>query len=239
MFYGSLGFMRSSDRGIRWEALSFSNVSIRDFAVSRSGSLLGIETLHDKLYRSTDEGESWSLRDSSLDGNSFASIVFDEFGRLYAKSSFGVFLSDDEGLHWQNVTANLPFLAFSRSLTITADGHLYVGTRAEGVWRTLHKVTDNRDRSDPERSGRFELGKNYPNPFNGTTTISFSVAVVSHVVLSVYDILGREVRRIDLGIAEPGTHRAIFDGQSLASGVYLYTVEANQRVLTRTMHLVK
>jgi hypothetical protein len=70
---------------------------------------------------------------------------------------------------------------------------------------------------------RFELYANYPNPFNPSTTIEFSLSSPSLVTLKVYDILGREVATlIDRGMYEEGADEVTFDASQLASGVYLY-----------------
>ncbi|MBI5730430.1 MAG: DUF11 domain-containing protein, partial [Ignavibacteriales bacterium] len=72
----------------------------------------------------------------------------------------------------------------------------------------------------------FGLMQNYPNPFNPTTTISYNIAKESKVILKVFDILGREVMTlVDLELS-PGNYRAEFNGNGLASGIYLYQIRA-------------
>ncbi len=72
----------------------------------------------------------------------------------------------------------------------------------------------------------FALGTNFPNPFNPTTTIPVAVPRVSVVALTLYTILGEEVRTLFDGALEPGRHWFVWDGKdsgglSVASGVYL------------------
>ena len=71
-----------------------------------------------------------------------------------------------------------------------------------------------------------ELRQNYPNPFNPTTVIGYEVPVVSAVSLRVYDLLGREVAILINEVEAPGTHSVTFNASGLASGVYLYRIEA-------------
>ena len=73
---------------------------------------------------------------------------------------------------------------------------------------------------------RFSLAQNFPNPFNPGTTITYELPRASEVRLSVYDILGREVSVLVNGRVDAGSHRARFDGSGLASGVYMYRLEA-------------
>lgn len=79
----------------------------------------------------------------------------------------------------------------------------------------------------------------YPNPFNPTTTFAFRIPETSQVRLAVYDMLGREVALLADGVHQAGVHQASFDGSSLASGLYLYRLEANGEVLTGRVHLLK
>ncbi len=60
----------------------------------------------------------------------------------------------------------------------------------------------------------------YPNPFNPTTTISYTVGTYGHTSLRVYDVLGREVATLVNGMKEAGAYTATFDGSRVASGMY-------------------
>jgi hypothetical protein len=88
----------------------------------------------------------------------------------------------------------------------------------------------------------FRLQQNYPNPFNPSTTIDFSVpsaAGGSHVTLTVYDLLGREVASLVNGDLPAGLYSAQFNGTNLASGTYLYRLDAGGRTSVKRMMLVK
>ena len=85
----------------------------------------------------------------------------------------------------------------------------------------------------------YNLGQNYPNPFNPTTQINFEIGQAGMTSLKVYDLLGREVATLVNGDLSAGSHTIDFDAANLASGTYLYRLEANGYVLTRKMMLVK
>jgi beta-1,2-mannobiose phosphorylase / 1,2-beta-oligomannan phosphorylase len=72
----------------------------------------------------------------------------------------------------------------------------------------------------------YSLGQNYPNPFNPTTGITYQVPGASDVKLVVYDLLGREVAVLVNERKTPGRYEVKFDGNGLASGVYLYRLTA-------------
>jgi hypothetical protein len=91
---------------------------------------------------------------------------------------------------------------------------------------------------------RVALHQNSPNPFNPSTLIRFDLPAPSPVRLVVYDVHGRLVRELVAGVLPPGAHRLHWDGRSqagveMASGVYLYRLEAGQRSQTRRMILVR
>ena len=85
----------------------------------------------------------------------------------------------------------------------------------------------------------FVLDQNYPNPFNPTTTIRFALPQAEAVRLAVYDMLGREVRVLIDGPLSAGQHTATFEAGALASGMYLYRIEAGSFTALRQMLLVK
>jgi hypothetical protein len=78
-----------------------------------------------------------------------------------------------------------------------------------------------------------------PNPFNPTTTISFTLPEASRVTLNVYDISGRQVAQLVNGLRDAGLQQVTFDGSSLSSGVYLYTLKAGSQIATGKLALVK
>jgi flagellar hook assembly protein FlgD len=80
---------------------------------------------------------------------------------------------------------------------------------------------------------------NYPNPFNPTTTISYTLPEEGRVQIKVYDILGREVETLVNEIRTAGTHKVEFNASHLPSGVYLYKIETSQGMLTKKMLLLK
>ena len=86
----------------------------------------------------------------------------------------------------------------------------------------------------------FELSPNYPNPFNPSTSIVFWVKKSAHVRIAVFDLLGREVGVLVDEKKGPGQYKATFNAGSLASGTYLYRMEADGNVVdTRKMLLLK
>ena len=91
----------------------------------------------------------------------------------------------------------------------------------------------------PGVAKNFALSQNYPNPFNPTTNIDFSVTNRGAVKLSVYDLMGRQVATVVNEVKNAGKYSANFDASKLSSGVYFYKLEADGKVMTKKMMLLK
>jgi len=88
------------------------------------------------------------------------------------------------------------------------------------------------------------LGQNYPNPFNPLTAIPISIPVTTEVKIKVYDILGKEVKTLYAGNLTPGRHFFHWDGRdergnTLATGVYFYRLQAGSLVQTKKLILLR
>ena len=90
----------------------------------------------------------------------------------------------------------------------------------------------------------FALDQNYPNPFNPGTEISFALPVKSDVDLTIYDILGRQVKTLISGELDAGYHSVAWNGddgsgKSVSSGIYFYKIETGDFRMTRKMIMLK
>jgi hypothetical protein len=83
------------------------------------------------------------------------------------------------------------------------------------------------------------LGQNYPNPFNPSTSIGFTTTRRGNVTLKVYDLLGAEVGTVVDKTLDAGSHTLMYDASTLRSGVYIYRLEAEGKVLSRRMVVMK
>ena len=85
----------------------------------------------------------------------------------------------------------------------------------------------------------YVLLQNYPDPFNPTTTIEYSVPKNGFVTLKVYNILGQEVATLFSGTRQQGNYQATFDGAKFATGVYFYRLRAGSVSITKKLVLMK
>jgi len=97
---------------------------------------------------------------------------------------------------------------------------------------------------DKKIAASFSLGRNYPNPMNGRTTIAYQIPKACRVNLTVYNILGQAVKILDSGAKEPGSYQAIWDGsdqngKKAAAGIYFYRLTAENVNLTQKLIIIK
>ncbi|NCS90386.1 MAG: T9SS type A sorting domain-containing protein, partial [Ignavibacteria bacterium] len=92
---------------------------------------------------------------------------------------------------------------------------------------------------DTEVPKEYALSNNYPNPFNPITIINYQLPKEGLVTLKIYDILGNEVKILVNEQKEMGRYTVQFDASSLASGMYVYQLRANDYTSTKKMLLLK
>ena len=91
---------------------------------------------------------------------------------------------------------------------------------------------------------KFNVGKNFPNPFNASTEIVLSIDRVRHVELNIYDLIGNKIVNITNHVYSPGQYKVKWDGKNshgnnLSSGVYIYTIISDEYIKSDRMILLK
>lgn len=204
----------------------------RDLAVGNSGVSL----------RSTNSGVNWHIQNTqtTLNLNSVEYSVNNN-SRIYAVGDSGIILkSMNSGVNWgfqqSNTTENLNstffYLNDNTGYTVGNNGTILKTTDGGGAITSLN--------NDPAIfPDKFELLQNYPNPFNPSTNIKFSIPSKTFVTLKIYDTNGKEVRSLINGFLSRGNHEVNFEGTNFPSGIYFYTLKANEYIQTKKMILVK
>jgi len=104
-------------------------------------------------------------------------------------------------------------------------------------WGEVTSIADDIANARPKQ---FRLMQNYPNPFNPKTTISYHLSNESHVLLTIYDILGRKVKTLVNVRQKVGKYKVIFNAAEFASGVYYYRLDSgSDYIQTRKLILLK
>ena len=133
---------------------------------------------------------------------------------------------------------NHPVLTLSHSDGLTLD-ELIVSDMDGSTVNTILSTDDGKLLPD-----EYSLGNNYPNPFNGTTRIEYSIPEVTDISFRIYNILGQEIYQSQRKAVEPGYYSFVWRGnnalgENVASGVYLYQMKAKGFVSHKKMLYIK
>ena len=114
-----------------------------------------------------------------------------------------------------------------------------VNQQLNGFWYVYQQQTITAVEDEETIPTIFRLEQNYPNPFNPSTIIKFAVPERSNVVIKIYDIIGNEVLTFVNEEMDAGWYKKDFNATALASGVYLYRMQAGSYVNIKKMILIK
>lgn len=157
---------------------------------------------------------------------------------LYAGTDGGVFRSSDNGAAWKALSTGLTNSAVVAFALKGTD--LFAGTYGGGVFRQPIHGTITAISSPSRRApAAFRLDQNYPNPWNPAATIRYELKQRTHVILTVYDILGRQVMRLVDGKETAGVHTVRMFSGNLASGVYYYRLQGGPFAETKKMLVIR
>ena len=195
-------------------------------------------TYGDGLYYSMDRGGAWYKSTGIPNGSFIYSITVDSLNNKYVGSWLnGVYYLPGSSLTMKPLGLDgfkVSNVAVNKQLNLiyagTADGKIYkyVPEGATGI---------NNQKSDIPKD--YQLYQNYPNPFNPTTKIKFALPYASLVTVKVYDLLGREIKTLLNETKQPGNYEVNFDASRLASGVYFYSIKANNFNSVKKMVFIK
>jgi hypothetical protein len=232
------GIRRSTDNGTSWANVSMgvTNPYVQTLAVASTGLFAG--TLAHGVIRSLDNGSHWTAVNAgltSLDIRSLAVVGT----TLFAGTAAGVFRSPDNGGNWTAV--NSGFTGESVSSFAATSTTLFAGTLGSGVWRRPLSELIDIPLPPPVDStaAAFSIGQNSPNPFHSETTIRYALPKKSSVSLTVFNTLGQQVAVFQYGDVTPGAYALKFNRNGLASGVYFYSIQADDVVLTKKMIILR
>jgi len=232
-WYGG-GLYVSSNGGIDWTSLGLQNMRVTALAIKDSTIFAG--TYQNGVYLSTNNGITWTS--SSIGISEWSVQCFAVYGQnIFVVSSGKVYLSKDNGSLWKNRNDGLPS---DISYITLNDQYIYASTNSHGVFRrSINDILTSVNEDQNKLPNSFSLSQNYPNPFNPTTTINYSVPTASHVIIKVYDLLGRQVATLVNDNNPAGNYSVKFDGSKLVSGVYFYRMEAGSFSQTKKLILMK
>ncbi len=245
------GVSKSTDRGNTWTALSlgfqpsdavFVAVDPRDenvvyAAVWSNGASPG------GMYKTTDGGAVWNEINNGIAAQHRWAQALTINPKNPDEILLGIYSTDhivlrttNGGATWNDFADGMLLPGRVNSIVFdTLNNRVYAGA-SSGLYihETLTSISP-----DPKLIEHFALFQNYPNPFNPSTTIQYSIPKGGIVSLVIYDVLGRQVAVLESGIKSAGSHSVNFDASSLASGVYMYRLQAEEFNVIKKMLVVK
>jgi len=245
----------SVDSGRNWELLEagYFRETIFELSFNPSATRLYAVTT-DEIHESSDQGRTWSLL-ATLEraAGTRTSVAYrlrfhpSDPRRMYLFSSDVLLSTTDAGATWQSIGDDLAGRPWFNDVAVDPSNPeiLYVAT-PWGVYRTstTNHATWVAYETQGTRPEEFQLYQNYPNPFNPSTAIRFDLARPEKIDLALYNLAGQKVATLAQGHREAGAHTLRWDGRDengreLASGVYLYRLQAGSQVETRKLLLLR
>jgi hypothetical protein len=217
------GVAASLDGGATWDVWGISGGVVWSMAVRNAGEAYAATELG--LFRSADSGRTWA--NVALLDSTTLSVVVDPMGHVFAASYYGVLFSTNGGSTFRSMNSGLADVAVS-VLALDPLSRLIAASRS-GVFRTQSSTAVRE--AGIVAPGKIGLLTVSPNPTTSVTRIQYELRVSAGVELLLFDILGREVVRLDQGVVPAGTRSATVDISTLPAGTYLVRVAADGRIV--------
>lgn len=161
--------------------------------------------------------------------------------RTFIGMDAGIYVLDEGTNTWIPYNNDLPNVEV-RDLEIrSTDRMLVAGSYGRGLWISPLPPSGNptSDESTSEKPLQYALFENYPNPFNPSTNISFSIPKTSPVRIEVFNVLGQPISVLFDQTMVRGVHNITFRASNFSSGTYFYRLTTPEFTQTRVMTLIK
>jgi hypothetical protein len=172
------------------------------------------------VYKSTDDGESWTQINTGLTNLVISSICSDPQGNIYAATRNGVFKRIVSTTVWENITNGISVTDI-RDLTVSKQGILYAATNGGGVYQFLSDVNS----VYAERAHSITACAKQ-NPFTNVIVLQVDIKISKMLELEIYDELGKQMHRESLQNIPKGEHRLTINTKDWPIGVYYTRISA-------------
>jgi hypothetical protein len=252
-------FLKTTNGGMNWskqvrdstgyKKVFFINNTTGFIAASTSNNIMTQNFIKSFIYKTTDQGTTWSTifsKDSLFLGgvNFFVeSGVGIAFGNRtddsYITTPY-VFRTSNFGATWSIQTLQLnPTIPINSCMLDRYNYYISGGYDFASIHHTTNGGSVGINNNLGNIPYKFSLSQNYPNPFNPSTTIKYNVPSRSQIILKVYNINGKEVAELVNEVKSQGSYETKFDAGNLPSGIYYYKLISGDFSETKKMILIK
>ena len=225
----------TNDSGNNWNIIGVASNPFSHISTVSIDTLWGCGAGFGSSY---DSGQSWNYN-SILGGNAY------DIAQINGKSGWmveshlsekGIFYTEDGGINWEDISApdSIYILALSN-----IGNNLLWGVGQPGMVLKYFKPPSDMRNSYKSIPRQFILSQNYPNPFNASTNIAYSIDSKQHVLLRVFNVLGKEISTLVNEEKPAGAYIVVYDASRLSSGIYFYQLQAGDFSETKKMILMR
>lgn len=228
------GVYISSNNGATWNQSTLNNQTIQSLFVNGNDIFAG--TYYSAgIYLSTNNGATWNQ--TSLTNRSIYSFAVSGNNIIAGSDGYGVFVSSNNGTNWVQRNEGLVGAERVYGLCIL-NNYIFAASDYSEYRRPLAELIGIKPISG-QVPGHYSLLQNFPNPFNPTTKIKFSLPKSSFAKLVVYDILGSEMETLVNEQLNAGTYEVNWNASKYPSGLYFYKLTSDNYSVTKKMVLIK
>lgn len=201
-------------------------------------------TAGSKVYKTTNSGVSWTNISSNLPNIPVSCIVVNpsNVNNIFVGTDLGVFSTTNSGVSWVQDNAGLANVSVSDLDYRASDNKLFAATHGRSMFSTT--IVTSVEEIETTIPDKFYVSQNYPNPFNPSTKFRYALPEGKNVKVIIYNLNGRRVAELVNNYQNAGTYEVTWNGKNdvgveVASGTYIYRIDAGSLTQVKKMILLK
>ena len=201
-------------------------------------------TAGSKVYKTTNAGVNWTNISSNLPNIPVSCIVVNplDVNNIFIGTDLGIFSTSNAGTSWVQDNSGLANVSVADLDYRSSDNKLFAATHGRSMYSTT--IVTSVEEIEANVPTEFEVTQNYPNPFNPSTKFRYALPEGRDVKVIIYDLNGSRVAELVNNYQNAGTYEVTWNGKNdsgfqVASGTYIYRIDAGNFTQVRKMVLLK